>query len=281
MSTPAALPPLREIIDRYGLRAKKSLGQNFLLDLNLCDRIVREARISESTHVYEVGPGPGGLTRSLLAAGALVTAVEKDSRCLEALGELKAVYPDQLNVIQGDAMEIDESQLFFDAQPQIVANLPYNVASLLLARWLSLPEWPPFYAGMTLMFQKEVAERITAPPGSRTYGRLSVLSQWRTEPRILLTLPPRAFVPPPKVTSAVVGFRPRETPLAPAPGKLLNEVVAAAFNQRRKMLRSGLKALGVETSVLLEKAGVDPERRAEMLSVEEFCALARALEEMR
>jgi 16S rRNA (adenine1518-N6/adenine1519-N6)-dimethyltransferase len=257
--------------------ARKSLGQNFLLDLNLTGRIAREAGVGPGVTVYEVGPGPGGLTRALLEAGAdRVIAVEKDERCLEALADIGAAYPDRLQVIAGDALAVDEAETAGAEPVRVVANLPYNVATVLLAKWLTTEHWPPWYRSLTLMFQREVADRIAAAPGSKAYGRLSVLAQWRTRPRRLFDVPASAFVPPPKVTSTIVHLDVLPQPVAPAPLDALQAVVQAAFGQRRKMLRASLKSLGVDAAALLAAAGIDPERRAETLSVEEFCALARA-----
>lgn len=270
------LPPLREVIDRYELRAKKSLGQNFLLDLNLTGKIARAAGDLSSTTVIEVGPGPGGLTRALLAHGAArVVAIERDERCLAALAEVAAHYPGRLDVIAGDAMKTDFPALAEGAQDvRIVANLPYNIGTELLIRWLTVADWPPFYSSMTLMFQKEVAQRIVAAPGDSAYGRLGVLAGWRTEARIVFDLPPQAFTPPPKVTSAVVHIVPRTQPL-PADGRKLARVTEAAFGQRRKMLRQSLKGIGGES--LLAATGIDGTRRAETLSVAEFVTLANAI----
>ncbi len=272
-----SLPPLRDVIARYGLAAKKSLGQNFLLDLNLTARIARGAGVGPDSVVYEVGPGPGGLTRALLEAGATVIAVEKDDRCIEALAEVQAAYPGRLQVVPADALKVDEAELLGGATAQVVANLPYNVSTVLLAKWLTSETWPPFFSSLTLMFQREVADRIAAPPGGKEYGRLSVLSQWRTLPKRLFDIPPSAFVPQPKITSSVVHFSVLKEPVAPAELRDLKTVVDAAFNQRRKMLRSSLKGLGVDTERLLAEAGIEPTLRAEVLSVEQFCALARAL----
>jgi 16S rRNA (adenine1518-N6/adenine1519-N6)-dimethyltransferase len=270
------LPPLRDVIERHELRAKKSLGQNFLLDLNLTGKIARAAGDLSSTTVIEVGPGPGGLTRALLAHGAArVVAIERDERCLAALAEVSAHYPGRLDVIPGDAMKTDFPALAEGAQDvRIVANLPYNIGTELLIRWLTVADWPPFYSSMTLMFQKEVAQRIVAKPGDNAYGRLGVLAGWRTEARIVFDLPPQAFTPPPKVTSAVVHIVPRAQPL-PADGRKLARVTEAAFGQRRKMLRQSLKGLGGER--LLAATGIDGTRRAETLSVEEFVSLANAI----
>jgi 16S rRNA (adenine1518-N6/adenine1519-N6)-dimethyltransferase len=272
-----SLPPLRDVIARYGLAAKKSLGQNFLLDLNLTARIARGAGVGPDSVVYEVGPGPGGLTRALLEAGATVIAVEKDDRCIEALAEVQAAFPGRLQVVAADALKVDETELVGGAPVQVVANLPYNVSTVLLAKWLTSETWPPFFSSLTLMFQREVADRIAAPPGGKEYGRLSVLSPWRTVPTRLFDIPPSAFVPQPKITSSVVHFSVLAEPVAPAELRDLKTVVDAAFNQRRKMLRSSLKGLGVDTERLLAEAGIEPTLRAEVLSVEQFCALARAL----
>jgi 16S rRNA (adenine1518-N6/adenine1519-N6)-dimethyltransferase len=270
-----ALPPLREVIARQGIAARKSLGQNFILDLNLTRRIARAAGRLDDCTVIEIGPGPGGLTRALLAEGARrVVAVERDPRCLAALGELTAHYPGRLQIVEGDALALDAAALT-EPPRKIVANLPYNIATALLLRWL---DRIGDYDTLTLMFQREVAERLVAAPRRPASGRLSVLVQWLTEPKILFDLPPRAFVPPPKVTSSVVALIPRAAPLAPADKPTLERVTAAAFGQRRKMLRSSLKALGVPVEKLLTGAGIPPTARAEELSVADFCALARALE---
>lgn len=270
------LPPLRDVIERHGLQAKKSLGQNFLLDLNLTGKIARAAGDLSQTTVVEVGPGPGGLTRALLMHGAKkVVAIERDERCLEALADVSAHYPGRLEVISGDALTTDFSALAPAGEPlRIVANLPYNIGTELLVRWLTVAQWPPFYQSMTLMFQREVAERIVARPGTDHYGRLGVLAGWRTDAKIAFDVPPQAFTPPPKVTSSVVHLVPRETPL-PADVKKLGRVTEAAFGQRRKMLRQSLKSLGGER--LLEIVGIDGTRRAETLSVEEFVRLANAV----
>ena len=271
------LPPLRDVIQRHGLSARKSLGQNFLLDLNLTSKIARAAGDLTGSDVLEVGPGPGGLTRGLLASGARkVVAVEKDERCLPALAEIAEAYPGRLTVLHGDALDIDLSE-HLTLPVKIAANLPYNVGTALLTRWLDPPEWPPFWSSLTLMFQKEVAERIVARPGSKAYGRLSLLAEWRTEARIVMDLPPQAFTPPPKVRSAVVHLVARPEPLYPADPKTLRDVVARAFQQRRKMMRASLKSYpNIEAA--LEQAGIDPKSRAETIDLERFCALARALE---
>lgn len=273
-----SLPPLREVIAKHELSARKSLGQNFLLDLNLTAKIARAAGAIADTDIVEVGPGPGGLTRGLLAEGARrVIAIEKDARCIPALEEIAAAYPGRLTIIEGDALEVDWAAL---ATPpvKIAANLPYNVGTELLTRWLDPPKWPPAWESLTLMFQREVAERIVARPGSKAYGRLAVLAQWRTHARIVMDLPPAAFIPPPKVHSSVVHLTLRDTPLAPADPRLLSRVVAMAFNQRRKMLRSALKGLGKDIETMLTDCGIDPTARAEELPIESFCALARRLE---
>lgn len=271
--SPDGLPPLREVIARHGLAARKSLGQNFLLDLNLTSRIARAAGPLDDVTVIEIGPGPGGLTRALLAHGARkVIAIERDERCLDALGEIAAHYPGRLEVIAGDALATDYAALAHGAT-RIVANLPYNIATPLLTGWLSAQPWPPYYERMVLMFQLEVAERIVATPGTKAYGRLGILSQWRTQPRILFNISPRAFTPPPKVTSAVVEFIPREQPFA-CRREVLERVTAAAFGQRRKMLRSSLKTLGPTALEALAALGIPDTARGETLNVEQFCAIA-------
>ncbi|MEL6922148.1 MAG: 16S rRNA (adenine(1518)-N(6)/adenine(1519)-N(6))-dimethyltransferase RsmA [Pseudomonadota bacterium] len=265
------LPPLRAVIEAHDLQAKKALGQNFLLDLNLTSKIARAAGDLSGLHVIEVGPGPGGLTRALLMHGAKrVTAIERDTRALPALAQIGAHYPDRLSVVEGDALATDFSALA-DGDTAIIANLPYNIGTELLTRWLTVGPWPPFYRSMTLMFQREVALRITAKPDTSAYGRLAILSQWRCEPHIAFDVPPQAFWPPPKVTSSVVHMVPRDTP-TPVPLKALETVTKHAFGQRRKMLRQSLKPIGGEA--LLERAGIAATRRAETLSVEEFCTLA-------
>lgn len=273
---PDSLPPLGAVIAAHGLNAKKSLGQNFLLDLNLTRRIARAAGGTGGGDVfYEVGPGPGGLTRALLAEGAArVIAVERDRRCLPALAQIEAAYPGRLTVIEADAMTLDEESII-EPGTRIAANLPYNVGTALLIKWLAAPAWPPRWQSATLMFQKEVAQRITAGPGSAHYGRLSVLAGWRTRAKILFDVNRGAFVPPPSVTSAIVRLEPRAQPLAPCVLENLEKITAAAFGQRRKMLRQSLKGLGGET--LIAKAGLDPTARPQDLPVEAFAALARAL----
>lgn len=269
------LPPLRDVIQRHELAAKKSLGQNFLLDLNLTGKVARAAEGLEGVTVIEVGPGPGGLTRALLMHGASrVVAIERDERCLNALAEIAAHYPGRLEVVPGDALKTDFAALAPGETVKIVANLPYNIGTELLVRWLTPADWPPFYQSLTLMFQREVAERIVAAPGTSAYGRLAVLAGWRCEARIAFDIPRQAFVPPPKITSSVVHLVPHTEPL-PADAAALGRVTEAAFGQRRKMLRQSLKSLGGER--LLAATCIDGTRRAETLSVAEFVALANAL----
>lgn len=270
------LPPLREVIQRHGLDAKKSLGQNFLLDLNLTQKIARTAGPLEDCTVIEVGPGPGGLTRAILSLGAKhVIAIERDARAMPALQEISDHYPGRLSVIEGDALKVDFEALVPEGEPvRIIANLPYNVGTQLLVNWLLPKAWPPFYRSLTLMFQREVGLRIVAREDDDHYGRLGVLAGWRTQARLAFDVPPQAFVPPPKVTSSVVHLEPVAEPL-PCAAVTLERVTQAAFGQRRKMLRQSLKALGGEA--LLAKAGIDPQRRAETLSVEEFVTLANSL----
>lgn len=268
------LPPLRAVIEKHGLATKKSLGQNFLLDLNLTGRIARAAGDLTGHTVIEVGPGPGGLTRALLMHDAKkVIVIERDERCLPALEEVAAHYPGRLKIIEGDALKTDFAALAAGEPVKIVANLPYNVGTQLLTGWLEAEPWPPYFDSLTLMFQREVAERIVAAPGSTAYGRLGVLAGWRTVAKIQFDVPPQAFWPPPKVTSSVVHLEPRAEPL-PADGKRLSLVTQHAFGQRRKMLRQSLKPLGGQA--LLDAAGIDGARRAETLSIEEFCRLANA-----
>ena len=283
------LPPLREVVAAHGLAAKKSLGQNFLFDLNLTGRIARAAGPLEGVAVVEIGPGPGGLTRALLALGARkVIAIERDDRCLAALAEIAAHWPGRLEAIAGDALTIAPEALVAAAEGapiRICANLPYNIATVLLTRWLEAEPWPPFYERLTLMFQREVALRIVATPAERAdYGRLAVLAGWRTQARLLFDVPPAAFTPPPKVTSSVVELIPRAKP-EPCDRRLLSAATAAAFGQRRKMLRQSLKpfaaAQGVPLAALFESSGLDPTRRAEEIDVDGFCALARASERLR
>ena len=275
---PNDLPPLREVIRRHSLAARRSLGQNFLLDLNLTGRIARSAGPLEGVTVVEIGPGPGGLTRALLAAGAgRVIAVERDDRAIAALGEIAQHYPNRLEVIAGDALELDLRPRAIDRPVRIVANLPYNIATPLLVSWLAVEPWPPWFDRLVLMFQREVAERIVAPPGGKQYGRLSVLAGWRTRAKILFDIHPSAFVPPPKVTSSLVELVPRSD-APPCALALLERVTAAAFGQRRKMLRQSLKSLGTDPMPLLAAAGIEPTARAEEIPVEGFIALTRALE---
>ncbi|NBZ86077.1 16S rRNA (adenine(1518)-N(6)/adenine(1519)-N(6))-dimethyltransferase RsmA [Stagnihabitans tardus] len=276
MSSPDGMPPLSAVIRAHDLAAKKELGQNFLLDLNLTSKIARMAGDLPGSDILEVGPGPGGLTRGLLMEGARrVVAVEKDRRCIAALEEVAAHYPGRLTVIEGDALQIDPLE-HLTPPIRIAANLPYNVGTELLTRWLTPPSWPPFWTSMTLMFQKEVALRITAKVGDDHYGRLAILCQWRSDPRIVMHLPPEAFTPPPKVHSAVVHLKALAQPRFPADAKVLSRVVAQAFGQRRKMLRSSLKPLG-DVEPLLEQVGIPPTARAEEIGLEAFCALARAV----
>ncbi len=277
MSAIDDLPPLREVIAAHGLSARKALGQNFLLDLNLTAKIARAAGDLSGADVLEIGPGPGGLTRGLLAEGARkVLAVEKDARCLPALRQIVEAYPGRLEVLQGDALELDPLA-HLNPPIKVVANLPYNVGTELLVRWLTPRTWPPVWQSLTLMFQKEVAQRIVAQPGGKAYGRLAVLAQWRCDARVVMELPPEAFTPPPKVRSAVVHLTALPEPRYPADADTLGKVVAAAFNQRRKMLRSSLKGLSPDIETLLQNAGIAPTSRAEEVSVEKFCALARQL----
>jgi len=288
-SAPDGLPPLREVIRRHGLIAKKSLGQNFLLDLNLAARIGRAAGALAGVTVLEIGSGPGGLTRALLALGAeRVIAIERDQRAIAALQEIAEAYPGRLDIVAGDALSIDPrprvdrgvdlgADLGADRGPvRIVANLPYNIATPLLLSWICVEPWPPWYDAAILMFQREVAERIVALPGSKSYGRLSVLVQWRCEARILFDVNPSAFVPPPKVTSSLIRLVPRADPL-PCDRKLLEAVTQAAFGQRRKMLRQSLRSLGVDVAALLSAAGLNPTARAEDIPIDGFVSLARAL----
>jgi 16S rRNA (adenine1518-N6/adenine1519-N6)-dimethyltransferase len=275
-SKPEPLRPeaLRNVIARHGLSASRALGQNFILDRQLLARIAAIPGPLENQTVYEVGPGPGGLTRALLDAGAKVVAVERDRRCIPALAELQEEYGDRLRVIEADAMKVDEQA---EAGPgtHVVANLPYNVGTALLLKWLGGQAWPPWWRSLTLMFQKEVAERIVARPGSDSYGRLAVATQWRASARIAMTVSRSAFVPPPKVTSAVVHVIPAEAPEGVDPN-VIERVTEAAFGQRRKMLRSSLKSVPGALNEL-EKLGIDPQRRAETLSVEDYIRLAREL----
>ena len=269
------LPPLRDVIARHGLDAKKALGQNFLLDLNLTQKIARTAGPLEGVTVIEVGPGPGGLTRAILSLGARkVIAIERDARCLPALAEIAEHYPGRLEVIEGDALKTPFETLATEGPVRIIANLPYNIGTQLLVDWLLPKAWPPFYQSMTLMFQREVGLRIVAEAGDDHYGRLGVLCGWRTNARMAFDVPPQAFSPPPKVTSTVVHLEPVENPI-PCKAADLERTTMAAFGQRRKMLRQSVKSIGGEA--LLAKAGIDPQRRAETLSVEEFCRLTNNL----
>ena len=270
------LPPLREVIRRHDLRAKKSLGQNFLLDLNLTARIARAAGDLHNATVIEIGPGPGGLTRALLAEGAKrVIAIERDERAIGALEEIAAHYPGRLDIVSADALSFDPRPLLHGETARIIANLPYNIATPLLIGWLTAEPWPPWYDQLVLMFQREVAERIAAQPGGKSYGRLAVLTGWRTEAKILFDIAPSAFVPPPKVTSSVVRLVPRQKPL-PCDAAALQRVTEAAFGQRRKMLRQSLKSLGVDAAALLAQAEIEPTARAEEIPVEGFVKLANA-----
>jgi 16S rRNA (adenine1518-N6/adenine1519-N6)-dimethyltransferase len=280
---PDTLPPLREVIRQHGLIAKKSLGQNFLFDLNLTGRIARAAGPLDGVTVLEIGPGPGGLTRALLAQGAArVIAVERDERAIAALKDIAAHYPGRLDIVAADALEFDPQPLLTHGPhlthgpARIIANLPYNIATALLVDWLSIEPWPPWFDTAVLMFQREVAERIVAPPGTKTYGRLSVLAQWRCEARILFDVNASAFVPPPKVTSSVVQFLPRRAPLT-CDRRLLERVTQAAFGQRRKMLRQSLRPLGTDAAALIAAAKLDPTARAEEIPIDGFVALANAL----
>jgi 16S rRNA (adenine1518-N6/adenine1519-N6)-dimethyltransferase len=281
ISTKDGLPPLREVIRRHGLAARKSLGQNFLFDLNLTERIARAAEPLAGVTVYEVGPGPGGLTRALLALGASrVIAVERDVRAISALEEIAEHYPGRLDIVAADALTFDVRAHANEGPVRIVANLPYNIATALLVSWLGTEPWPPWYDCAILMFQREVAERIVAAPGSKSYGRLSVLTQWRCEARILFDINASAFVPPPKVKSSVVRLVPRTSPAA-CDRRVLERVTQAAFGQRRKMLRQSLRSLDIDVPALLAAAGLDPTARAEDIPIEGFVALARSLTEVR
>lgn len=270
------LPPLRDVIRKHDLQAKKSLGQNFLLDLNLTSRIARAGGSLNDVTVIEVGPGPGGLTRALLAEGASrVIAIERDQRCVAALKEIAARYPGKLEIVEADALQFDPRPLLNGARTRVVANLPYNIATPLLIGWLTSEPWPPFYDSLILMFQREVAQRIVAAPGDSAYGRLGVLAGWRSAARILFDVNPGAFVPPPKVTSSIVQIVPRDNPL-PCDAKMLGRITAAAFGQRRKMLRQSLRSLGLDPLPLLAAAEIEPTRRAEEIPVEGFVKLANA-----
>lgn len=282
-ASPDGLPPLREVIRAHGLSAQKSLGQNFILNLNLTRRIARTAGPLAGRTVIEVGPGPGGLTRALLLEGAArVIAIERDPRCLAALAAIEERFPGRLTVVAGDALEVSWPDLVASAagKVRVAANLPYNIATRLLVRWLEAEPWPPWYERLVLMFQKEVAERIVAQPGTKAYGRLAVLSQWRARPRLLFTLPPEAFTPPPKVSSALVEIVPAALPAQSADVEILGQVTAAAFGQRRKMLRSSLAALAPDPGALLSAAGIDGRLRAEDLDVAGFVRLAYVWERL-
>ena len=271
------LPPLKDVISRHELRAKKSLGQNFLLDLNLTSKIARYAGNLEQFDILEIGPGPGGLTRSLLNEGARkVVAIEKDSRCIAALKEIQSIFPGRLKLLQGDALSTNAKDHLTDPV-RIIANLPYNIGTELLVRWLTSKTWPSFWQSMTLMFQKEVANRIVASPGSKAYGRLSVMSQWRCDTKIAFNIPATAFTPPPKVESALVHFEALKEPKFPAEIDILEFVVSKAFNQRRKMLRGALKGYFQNTEEGLLSIGVLPTKRAEDITVQEYCAMSQIL----
>jgi len=271
------LPPLKDVISRHQLRAKKSLGQNFLLDLNLTSKIARYAGNLDQFDILEIGPGPGGLTRSLLHEGARkVVAIEKDNRCIKALAEIQATFPGRLKLLQGDALSTNASEHLADPV-RIIANLPYNIGTELLVRWLTSKTWPSFWQSMTLMFQKEVANRIVASPGSRAYGRLSVMSQWRCDTKIAFNVPATAFTPPPKVESTLVHFEALREPKFPAEVEVLEFVVSKAFNQRRKMLRGALKGYFQNVEEALVSIGVLPTKRAEDITVQEYCAMSRIL----
>ena len=271
------LPPLKDIISKYEIRAKKSLGQNFLLDLNLTSKIARYAGNLKQSDVLEIGPGPGGLTRSVLNGGARqVVSIEKDNRCIAALEEIQSLFPGRLRLLQGDALSMNVTQYLTDPI-KIIANLPYNIGTELLVRWLNSKNWPSFWQSMTLMFQKEVANRIVARPGSKAYGRLSVMSQWRCNTKIAFNIPATAFTPPPKVESAVVHFEALNEPKFPAEVDKLEFVVSKAFNQRRKMLRGALKGHFINVEEGLFSIGVLPTKRAENITVQEYCAMSQIL----
>ena len=281
MSQIDGLPPLRDVIRKHELQAKKSLGQNFLLDPHLTSRIARAGGSLDGVTVIEIGPGPGGLTRALLAEGASrVIAIERDARCIAALNEISAHYPGKLEIVEADALRFDPQPLLHGGTARIIANLPYNIATALLIDWLTLEPWPPYYDSLILMFQREVAERIVATPDDDAYGRLGVLAGWRSAARILFDISPSAFVPAPKVTSSVVQIVPRENPL-PCNAKILGQVTASAFGQRRKMLRQSLRSLGLDAAALLAAAEIEPTRRAEEIPVEGFVRLANVAAAMR
>ena len=278
MTAPDGLPPLREVIRAAGLSAKKSLGQNFLLDLNLTRRIARAAGPFAGVSVVEVGPGPGGLTRALLMEGAdKVVAIERDERCLGPLEDIAAAYPGRLEVVSADAREVDYQALPIRSPARLVANLPYSIGTTLLIGWLKSDPWPPWFDSLVLMFQREVADRIVAAPGGKDYGRLAVVSQWRTDSRIVFSLPPDAFTPKPKVASAVVKLVPRARAEPPCDIAVLEQVTAAAFGQRRKMLRASLKQITPDPETLLTELGLNPRARAETLQIADFCRIANTL----
>ena len=278
MTTPPILPPLRDVIAAFDLQAIKGLGQHFLLDLNLTDKIARGAGDLTQNTVLEIGPGPGGLSRALLAQGARnVIAIEKDRRCIAALAPLSTAYPGRFTVHEKDALSLIETELQGLSHPvKIIANLPYRISTALLVKWLTVDPWPPWYEAMTLMFQKEVADRIVAQPGTKAYGRLSVLSQWRAQPTRLFDIPARAFTPPPKVDSSLVQITPHSVTNKPGLSSALQKLTAAAFGQRRKMLRSSLRSLECDPLPILQQTGIDPTCRAEQISVSDFTALAEA-----
>lgn len=273
-----ALPPLRDVLKKNDLWAKKALGQNFILDLNLTSKIAKSAGSFENTHIIEVGPGPGGLTRAILALNpASLTVIERDQRCLNALEEISNHYPGKLNIIEGDALSQDYAALVPAGEPaKLIANLPYNIATPLLINWLKSNPWPPWFQSMTLMFQREVAERIVAQSGEKHFGRLAIMAGWRTHAHILFDIDPQAFTPPPKVTSSVVHLTPRSNPL-PCKIEKLEQITSVAFQKRRKMLRASLKSVFPETEKTLESCGIDPQARAETLEIADFVNLANQL----
>ena len=279
MTMDDGLPPLRDVIRKYDLTAKKNLGQNFILDLNLTRKIAIAAGQLEDTTVIEIGPGPGGLTRALLMEGAKsVIAIERDRRCLPALADIQAAYPGRLQVLHDDALNVDYPAIT-EQKSMIVANLPYSIGTALLVKWLESEPWPPWYQRLTLMFQREVAERITAQPGTKAYGRLAILAQFRSQAEILFSLPPEAFTPAPKVASALISLEPLPVPKFACDISTLSRLTATDFNQRRKMLRKSLAQIHKNPAELLERAGIDPTRRAESLTIEEFCTLTKQLEQ--
>jgi len=276
--TQPPLPPLRDVIAEFGLGAVKALGQHFLLDPNLTDKIVRVAGAGPHDTIVEVGPGPGGLTRSLLASAASkVVVIEKDRRFLPALAQLVEAYPGRLEIVEADALKIDETRWAGSGPVKIVSNLPYNIGTPLLIKWLSVDRWPPWYDSLTLMFQKEVADRIVSPPGTKSYGRLSVICQWRCTTEQCLKVPARAFTPPPKIESSVISLKPRPDSADPQMFRALETVTSAAFGQRRKMLRASLKSVFGDAETVLKSLDIDPTRRAEELSIQEFTGLADKL----